>query len=1126
MVKDFTNTNQKRDTLNAISTSTLPNTQTSGGISLVPGLFMKEKDAHLKEMKFTSELTQIQLKSVCEMISDNSAAFSCTPSAPVVTPFVKHIIDTGNKQPISCAPYRTGPKEREAISKQIKSMLDDGIIRPSTSPWAAGVVLVAKKDGSLRFCIDYRKLNAITTKDVYPLPRIDDTIDAIGPCTFYTTLDLAAGYWQIELDEEHKAKTAFISHEGLFEFNRMPFGLTNAPATFSRMMQAVLAGLQWQSCLVYLDDIIIFSKTFEDHLSDVDRVLKRLIDRGLSCKAKKCELFRSEVIYLGHKITKHGVSADPAKIKAITEMPEPENLTQLRSFVGCCSYYRRLIKKFAKIAAPLTTLMKKDVLFNWGEDCQKSFDQLRKILSEDIVMQHPDFSQPFIIQTDASGDGISAVLSQRDEKGVERIVCCASRTLNNDEKKWSIPHLEALAIIWGCETYRPYVIGQKFTVETDHGSLRWLLETTQPGRLSRWALRLQEFDFEIKHRPGKSNGNADGFSRLPVPLDSEDQESPLLENFDKLYDATDDYEKADIPLFAITRSKSLQSPVFEHIFQGKKDLMTAQREDENISQYIRYFETGELPKFRPRNKIEQALEEFEIRKRQTLTIVKFQRTLPLYCMENGLLYFKAPLGGKELESLKERNPTALVFELPEHWRIVVPEILKIEIMRVMHNAEMSAHTGAYKTLQRIRQSFYWKTMRRDVNRWVAGCLLCACRKSSPKSSSKHGLLQNIITGQPWQTVSIDILGPLPKTDEGYTNIIVMVDHFTNWVEMIPLKNIKSETVVNSVFDNWIARYGCPKAILTDQGTNFESNLFKHICKRMGIKKLKTTAYHPQTNSKVERLNRFIAAGLSMYVNKDQKNWAHHLQAVAFAYRTSAIEFLNESPYFMVFGRDPILPLDVLFGKTTETAVDVNKFKFERSQSLKNQWKKIQMLRKSLGEKNKKYYDLHQEEVEFPITSLVTVYTPYVDPLKVTVLDEDGNPVLTPSSRNSFKSVSRKQKLSLLWKGPYRVIEKNSDINFTVAHTVTGKTLRVHVKRMRAYKPYMVDNFREIIDSDGSHMRTYEEDLFQSQQGGFQLASIHVTSNPCFEMRTLKLKKGGNVTNYARLCVNNAYECEI
>ena len=291
---------------------------------------------------------------------------------------------------------------------------------------------------------------------------------------------------------------------------------------------------------------------------------------------------------------------------------------------------------------------------------------------------------------------------------------------------------------------------------------------------------------------------------------------------------------------------------------------------------------------------------------------------------------------------------------------------------------------------------------------------------------------------------------------------------------------------------------------------------------MGIKKLKTTAYHPQTNSKVERLNRFIAAGLSMYVNKDQKNWAHHLQAVAFAYRTSAIEFLNESPYFMVFGRDPILPLDVLFGKTTETAVDVNKFKFERSQSLKNQWKKIQMLRKSLGEKNKKYYDLHQEEVEFPITSLVTVYTPYVDPLKVTVLDEDGNPVLTPSSRNSFKSVSRKQKLSLLWKGPYRVIEKNSDINYTGAHTITGKTLRVHVKRMQAYKPYMVDNFREIIDSDGSHMRTYEEDLFQSQQGGFQLARIHVTSNPCFEMRTLKLKKGGNVTNYARLCVNNAY----
>ena len=311
-----------------------------------------------------------------------------------------------------------------------------------------------------------------------------------------------------------------------------------------------------------------FSKTFDEHITDVDRVLKRLIERGLSCKAEKCEMFRSEVIYLGHKITKDGIQADPAKIKAITAMPKPTNITQLCAFVGCCSYYRRLIKMFAKIAAPLT--------------------ELREILASDVIVKHPDWTLPFIIQTDACNNGLSAVLSQRDKNGVEHIVCCASRTLNSDEKKWSIPHLEALAIIWGCETYRSYVIGQKFTVETDHGSLRWLLETTQPGRLSRWALRLQEFDFEIKHRAGLANGNADGFSRLPIPLDTE-EESPLLENFDKLYSKEDDFQEPDIPLFAITRTQALYKPDINHVFEGKRDLITAQRDDDDeLNHYIRY----------------------------------------------------------------------------------------------------------------------------------------------------------------------------------------------------------------------------------------------------------------------------------------------------------------------------------------------------------------------------------------------------------------------------------------------------------------------------------------------------------------------------------------------------------
>lgn len=426
---------------------------------------------------------------------------------------LKHRIDTAEAAPVR-QPMRRTPQGFEGEEeKYLNEQLAAGVIKPSCSAWSSPIVMVRKKTGDVRVCIDYRKLNERTIKDAYPLPRIDMCLDCLSSAKLYSTIDLQSAYMQLELAKEDRHKTAFITKYGLFEYSVMPFGLCNAPSTFQRCMELVFRGLQWDILLVYLDDIIVLSSNFDEHIERLEEVFKRLSEAGLKMKPSKCQLFKSEVLFLGHVVSQDGICPNPKTIESVMSWKEPCSVKEIQSFLGLCSYYRQYIANFSHIAAPMTKLTRKNVKFIWDASCQNAFELLKEKLCTSPILAYPKPGLKYLLDTDASDLGIGAVLSQVQD-GKERVIAYASKRLTLQQEKYSVTRRELLAVVTFINHFRHYLLGQKFLLRTDHGSLRWLFDFKDPrGQVARWLEVLAQYDFDIEHRPGTRHQNADGLSR-------------------------------------------------------------------------------------------------------------------------------------------------------------------------------------------------------------------------------------------------------------------------------------------------------------------------------------------------------------------------------------------------------------------------------------------------------------------------------------------------------------------------------------------------------------------------------------------------------------------------------------
>ncbi|CAF1521526.1 unnamed protein product [Adineta ricciae] len=919
------------------------------------------------------------------------------------TKVLRHQIELipGSK-PYNSPPYRYSPAKRKIIEQNIMEMKEQGIIESSKSPWASPVVLAPKKDGSIRFCVDYRKLNSITTRDAYPIPRIDDTLDALQEARYITTLDLRSGYWQVEMEKESKTKTAFITHKGLYEFTVMPYGLTNAPATFQRLMDIVLAGLKWQSCLVYIDDIVIYSPTFEQHLIDLRNVLQALREANLTLKRSKCCFCRKEMKYLGHIITQDGIKPDPTLTKAVTEFPQPRTIRDIQSFLGLSGYYRRFIKDYAKTAEPLLKQLRqlkdKNYHLNWSTDCTLAFETLKKKLTSAPIMATPNFNEPFILELDACEYGLGAVLAQEYDKR-KFVIAYASRTLSTSERNYSATEREALAIVWATQHFRPYLEGTKIYIRSDCKALQWMKNAKDvSGRLARWAMKLSAFQIEsIQYRPGISNGNADSLSRNPVDRTSEQFETKSTLIQPRTEPKPDFSHQASITDSKIPEIAAID--VLINVWENTNildDIKVEQQKDSKLNHIIQQLKANPPPQFND--------------KKQPFVLINDI----LYKIKNSNRHYNQRIfGNKHL--------------------LVVPSTMQLKLLKWAHDHPTGGHAGQQKTLFRLSTRVYWATMRKDIFNYVAACHECQKFKYNNTPLAAPMQLHEVL--EPWHTIGIDIMGPFPVTARQKRFLLVVVDYFSRWIEAFPMRTTTSENVADILTNEVFARYGLPKYILSDNGPQFVSNVFEEFCRSMHIKRKLTANYHPQTNM-TERVNRTLKPLIAIFSQEHPHSWDKEIQKLAFAIRTSVNETTGETPAFLMFGRDPRIPLDMIIGDPvngthtiTENHEQIYSYKNQLIHNLRNAFNTAREHSEVEKLSQKMKYDKHTTPRTFKVGDLVWVAT--------TTAHIGDNPI--------------RRKLQPSFQGPCRLIEQLNPSTFLVQRLSDNVNLgSTNVDRLKIY----------------------------------------------------------------------------
>jgi transposase InsO family protein len=933
---------------------------------------------------------------------------------------VEHSIDTGTAKPVKQRMRRTPMGFAEEEEAHLNKMLKANVIQPSSSEWASAPVLVRKKDGGVRWCVDYRALNSLTVKDVYPLPLVEDCMDMLAGNVWFSKLDANSAYWQIRIKPEDRKKTAFVTKYGLYEFVRMAFGLCNAPATYARAINVVLHGLNWNAVLAFLDDLMALGRSFEGHLKTLEDIFTRFRTYQLKLKPQKCDLFQPRVEFLGRWVGPDGIEVGSADIQTVLDWPRPTCTREVESFLGLTNYHRAFIKDYAKRASALYQITGKKQ-FAWGTEQEDAFMDLKQALTSPPILGLPNNRDPFVLDTDASDSAIGGVLSQV-QQGVERVICYGSYSLSPEQKNYCTTRKELLAVVRFTRQFRHYLLGKPFQVRTDHSSLTWLLRFKEPqGQIARWLEELSQYDMKVIHRAGKDHGNADALSRMsaapseccPYYRSESDLEqlpcggckycTKAHKSWRKFHETVDDVVTLSQKVCQINITSSewemfrdagtLTDVTGDPVGPGQAqvvllDSSSVVRQVTTVTDNNRVWD---LPSDRVKE-AQAAESSFEF---------LMHWLIDKHEPREGELFIASP-------SAKYYwvNRDSFTFIDGLVWRIdpktnahrlLIPEEIKAEVMYVCHDVPSAGHQGEERTLQRVKSRYFWHGMTRDVKRYVESCGSCnRCKKPNRKAKWE---MTKYHAGAPLERVHLDFLGPLPKTPRGNEYVLMIVDQFTKWVECIALPSQTAEQTAQAVVDQFFSRFGCPFQIFTDRGTNFESKLFAAVCELLHIHKSRTTPYRPSANGQVERYNRTLMDAVRCFVGKNQSSWDILLPQIAGALRASVNRHTGFTPNRLMLGREVNTPADLVFPPSNiKEAADPEEYVERLERSIQSAH---QEARKVLGqsvEVMKRDYDLKLYTRQYSVGDAVYIL-------------------------NSASVKGQSRKLSSPWKGPGVVEER-------------------------------------------------------------------------------------------------------
>ena len=925
----------------------------------------------------------------------------------------EHSVNTGDHLPIRAKPRPLSHDKQECLKVILDNLERTKQIRPSRSDWASGIVMVPKKDKSWRMCMDFRPLNRIATCCQFPIPRINDMLQSLRGATYFSALDLAKGFHQIPLAEDSKHKLAFVTPLGQWEWETTPMGLHSAPAAFQAAMQQTLAGLQ-HCTLVYIDDIVIFTNTFEEHLAAAREVFLRLREFNLKANRLKCDFARTEITYLGHVVNAQGIHTDPKKTAAIDLMPEPQCTLDVETFLGKAGYYHRFIKDYSNVAYPLMQMKRKDATFHMGEPQKEAFRLLKLALVNPPVLGFADPTRPLYIATDASGYAAGAVLFQKytlaDGSIEERPIAYASKTFKGPELRYSATEREAYAVWWALDHFVEYVEGHKVTVYSDHKALTSLPQKEMSNRrLQLIAHKLSEFQYTIEYRPGKDNANADALSRYPIVpckgrrskevqtnesvvngYDSQDPLSDYVGKFKRIPPTpSDDPGPGIIPSVPPPGTKpqvmavelTMPPPNLGATKIAFAQLAQLQERVPEFKVLREYYDTGVLPEDTPlRRDIHRTIDQF-------------------YCREDGVLC-RTDVQGRSA--------------------ICAPPSLRETILYDMHTAPAAGHLGIAKTLARVQERYWWPGMARFVGDYVQLCPLCQIHKERARPP-REPMGDRPPPGAPWERLHMDVWGPGGRSTRGNLYVLGVVDTFTKFLMLVPMPNEQADTISEAIVEHVMMPYGMPWEIVSDQAPSFTGQLQSELYAIFGVTRKVTTPYRPQANGQIERMFRSIRPIVATLAARCPRNWDRYLAMAAHSYNTSYHAGVKNTPFQLMYGRlpDP-LPEHHQEAESTDNVDRLRRWKIAREAA------RVGLCLDQ--QRSKENFDAHRArpQTEYAVGDCVLVKTTYVPPDNV-------------------------RKLYPKYVGPFEIKEiEGSVLRLAALHNPrqTGRLKTVHIDRVR------------------------------------------------------------------------------